>query len=76
MQAFARQADRTFTSINKSEQPKKNVDLMDAGFDKLQEIFKSEYVHSARSRFRWGSTASHEIPRVDPEGAAPISDHF
>lgn len=67
IQVFSRQADKTFTSINKRKQPKCIPDLFETGWKKLQDIFKTEYVHSSCSRFLWGSTLSHGIPDENPE---------
>lgn len=67
MQAFARAADATFGSENKAKQPEPLPNLMETGFEKIQDIFQKEYVHNSSSRFRWGSTRSHDIPPVAPE---------
>ncbi|KAH9820383.1 hypothetical protein DFH28DRAFT_855828, partial [Melampsora americana] len=67
MQAYLRQADKIFTSLNTSKQPNINPNLFETGYKKLQEIFKSEYIHSSRSRFRWGSTSTYGIPDAELE---------
>ncbi|KAH9808956.1 hypothetical protein DFH28DRAFT_907322 [Melampsora americana] len=51
MQAYLRQADKIFTSINTSKQPESNPNLFETGYKKLQDIFKTEYIHSSRSWF-------------------------
>ncbi|KAH9814073.1 hypothetical protein DFH28DRAFT_830292, partial [Melampsora americana] len=62
IQAFLRVADQMYSSNNNISQPEPIPDLLHTGFERLQEIFQSEYTHKARSRFRWGSTQSHDIP--------------
>ncbi|KAH9807216.1 hypothetical protein DFH28DRAFT_858321, partial [Melampsora americana] len=57
-------ADQVYSSTNTAPQPDKIPDLMTTGFKRLQEIFKSEYIHNSHSRFRWGSTQTHDIPPV------------
>lgn len=75
MQAFERQADRTFTPNNQSTQPQPMLDLMNTGFDKIQEIFKSEYLHSTGSCYRWGSTLSENIAMVNTDGEGVPENH-
>ncbi|KAH9819748.1 hypothetical protein DFH28DRAFT_886444 [Melampsora americana] len=67
MQAFARVADRIYSTTNMAPQPEETPDLMTAGYKKLQEIFKTEYCHNSHSRFCWGSTQAHEVSNVQPE---------
>ncbi|EGF97362.1 uncharacterized protein MELLADRAFT_70048 [Melampsora larici-populina 98AG31] len=62
IQAFLRVADRMYSSHNDTSQPEPMPDLLQTGFEKLQEIFQTEYTHHAKSRFHWGSTQSHDIP--------------
>ncbi|KAH9807257.1 hypothetical protein DFH28DRAFT_827678, partial [Melampsora americana] len=64
MQAFSRAADRTYGVENEAKQPEPRPNLMETGFLKLQEIFKSEYTHKTSSRYCWGSTRSHDIINV------------
>ncbi|KAH9820155.1 hypothetical protein DFH28DRAFT_885595 [Melampsora americana] len=56
MQSFERMMHRTLSSENPAVQPDPLPNLMDAGYEKLQQILKTEYIHNSQSRFRWGST--------------------
>lgn len=67
MQAFARVADRIYSSKNSSPQPKEIPNLMETGFKMLQDIFKTEYIHSTQSRFCWDSTQTQDMAGVNAD---------